>query len=82
MKCWKSAFNTQGSRLIVVTLQVGAMKIYAARVEVLKKKERQGETQFTTKLRFPHLWMFFTFLNLTLFVIKLKVLVLFSLFYR
>jgi len=25
------------------------LKIYAARAEALKKKERQGETQFTTK---------------------------------
>ncbi len=47
MKCWKWAFNAQGSRLIIVTLQVGAVKIYAATVEALKKKERHGETQFT-----------------------------------
>jgi hypothetical protein len=32
-----------------VALQVGAVKIYAARVEALKKKERRGEIQFTTK---------------------------------
>ncbi len=47
MKCWKSAFTAQGSRVIIVTLQVGAMKIYAATVEALaylKKKERQGKT--------------------------------------
>jgi hypothetical protein len=43
MKCWKSAFNAQGSRLIIVVLQVGAVKIYAAIVEALKKMERQGE---------------------------------------
>jgi hypothetical protein len=30
-------------------LQVGALKIYAATVEALKKNERQDETQFTTK---------------------------------
>ncbi len=29
MKCWKSAFNAQGWRLIIVALQVGAVKIYA-----------------------------------------------------
>jgi hypothetical protein len=40
MKCRKSAFNAQGSKLIILALQVGAMKIYAATVEVLKKKER------------------------------------------
>jgi hypothetical protein len=47
MKCWKSAFNAQGSRLIIVTLHVGAMKVYATTVEALaylKKKKRQGKT--------------------------------------
>jgi hypothetical protein len=29
------------------------MEIYAATVEALKKKERQGETQFTTKTEVP-----------------------------
>jgi hypothetical protein len=29
------------------------VKIYAARVEALKKKERQGETEFTTKTEVP-----------------------------
>jgi hypothetical protein len=53
MKCWKSAFNAQGSKLITVALQVGAVKIYAATVEALKKKERQGETQFITKIEVP-----------------------------
>jgi hypothetical protein len=46
MKCWKSAFNAQGSRLIIVVLQVGIV------MEVLRK-ERHGETQFTTKLEVP-----------------------------
>jgi hypothetical protein len=53
MKCRKSAFNAQGSRLIIVAFQVGAVKIYVATVEVLKKKERQVETQFTTKTEVP-----------------------------
>jgi hypothetical protein len=50
MKCWKIS-NAQGSRLIiVVALQLGAVKIYAATVEeALMKKERQGETQFNIK---------------------------------
>jgi hypothetical protein len=84
MKCWKSAFRAQGSRLIIVALQVGAVKMYAAIVQALKKKERQGEIQFTTKLRPPHPWMrmFLIFLNLTLVMIKLRVLVLLSLLYR
>jgi hypothetical protein len=37
----------KGSRIIIVALHVGAVKIYAATVEALaylKKKERQGET--------------------------------------
>jgi hypothetical protein len=40
MKCWESTFNAQGSRLIIVALQVGVMKIYASTMEALKKKER------------------------------------------
>ncbi len=44
MKCWKSAFNAQGSRLIIGGLEVGAVKSYTATVEALKKKERHGET--------------------------------------
>jgi hypothetical protein len=47
---WNSAFNAQGSRLIIVVVQVGAVKIYVAEVEALRKKERQDETQFTTKI--------------------------------
>jgi len=47
MKCWKSAFNAQGSRLVIVALQVGAL------IEAPKKEERQGETQFTTKTEVP-----------------------------
>jgi hypothetical protein len=46
MKCWKWAFNAQGSRLIIAALQVGAVKIYAVIEKALKWNERQGETQF------------------------------------
>jgi hypothetical protein len=42
---WKSALNAQGSRLIIVVLQVW--------MQALKKKERQGETQFSTKNEVP-----------------------------
>jgi hypothetical protein len=48
MNCCNSAFNAQGWRLIIV--QLGAVKIYVAAVEALRKKERQDETQFTTKI--------------------------------
>jgi hypothetical protein len=54
MKCWNSAFNAQGSRLIIVVVQVGAVKkihvAAAAAVEALKRKETQDETQFTTRI--------------------------------
>jgi len=50
MKCSYSAFNAQGSRLIIVVVQLGAVKIHVAAVEALRKKERQDETQFTTKI--------------------------------
>ncbi len=33
-------FNAQGSRPIIVVVQLGAVKIYVAAVEELKKKER------------------------------------------
>jgi hypothetical protein len=57
MKCWNSAFNARGSRLIIVVVQLGAVKIYVAAVEALRKKERQDKykiisrflTRFTTK---------------------------------
>ncbi len=53
MKCWNSVFNAQGSsRVIIVVAQIGAVKTYvaAAAVEALRKKERQVEPQFTTKI--------------------------------
>jgi hypothetical protein len=50
MRCWNSAFNAQGSRVIIIIVQVGSVKIYLAAVEALMKKERQGETQFTTEI--------------------------------
>ncbi len=50
MKCWNLAFSAQGSRVIIVVVQAGALKIYVAVVEALRKKERQDETQFTTKI--------------------------------
>jgi len=43
MKCWNSAFNAQGLRyIIVVVVQVGAVKIYAAAVDALRKKREEG----------------------------------------
>jgi predicted oxidoreductase (fatty acid repression mutant protein) len=37
MKCRNSAFNAQGSRVIVVVVQEGAVKLYLAAVEALRK---------------------------------------------
>jgi hypothetical protein len=37
-KCWISAFNAQGSIRIILAVQVGALKIYVAVAEALKKK--------------------------------------------
>jgi len=50
MKCCNSAFNAQGSRLIILVVQVGALKIYVATMEALMKKERQDQPQFITKI--------------------------------
>jgi hypothetical protein len=38
-------FNAQGSRGIIVAVQVGAVKIYVAAMDALRKKERQAESQ-------------------------------------
>jgi hypothetical protein len=40
----------KSSTLIIVVVQVGAVKIYVTTVEALRKKERHDETQFTTKI--------------------------------
>ncbi len=33
MKCWNSTFNAQGSRVIIVVVQVGAVKIYVGKMK-------------------------------------------------
>jgi hypothetical protein len=38
MKCWTPAFNAQGSKVIIVVVEVGIVKIYVATVEALKKE--------------------------------------------
>jgi predicted oxidoreductase (fatty acid repression mutant protein) len=40
IKCSNSAFNAQGSRVIILVVQLGEVKIYVAAVEALGKKER------------------------------------------
>jgi hypothetical protein len=56
MNCWNSTFNAQGSRVIIVVVQVRAVKIYVAALEALRKNERQDETQFTTKIGGKTIW--------------------------
>jgi hypothetical protein len=51
MKYWNSAFNEQGLRVIIVVVQVGAVKISVAAVQALRKMETQDETQFIPKVR-------------------------------
>jgi NADH:ubiquinone oxidoreductase subunit 6 (subunit J) len=46
----KFSINAQCLRVIRVVVQVGAVKIYVAAVEALRKKEWADETQFTTKI--------------------------------
>ncbi len=38
MKCWNSAFNAQGSRLIIIVQHVGEAKIYVAAVQALRQE--------------------------------------------
>jgi predicted oxidoreductase (fatty acid repression mutant protein) len=40
MKGSNSAFNAQGSRVIILVVQAGAVKIYVAVAEALRKKEK------------------------------------------
>ncbi len=42
MKCCNPAFNAQGSRVVIVIVQVGAVKTYVAAVEALRKKGKRG----------------------------------------
>jgi len=50
MKCWNLPSNAQGLKIIIVVVQVGVVKIYVATMESPRQKERQDETQFTTKI--------------------------------
>ncbi len=41
MKCWNSAFNAQGSRVIILVVHVGVMKIYVAVVRAGAQEKRK-----------------------------------------
>jgi len=43
------SMKSQSSRLIILVVQLGAVKIHVTAVEVLTEKERQGETESNTK---------------------------------
>jgi hypothetical protein len=44
MKWGNSAFSARGSRLLIVVVKLGSVKIYVAATEALRKKERHDET--------------------------------------
>jgi NADH:ubiquinone oxidoreductase subunit 6 (subunit J) len=52
------AFNAEGLRVIIVAVHVGAVKIYVAAVETLRKKERGAEDRM--KLNLPQNLMVFS----------------------
>jgi hypothetical protein len=47
MKWWYSAFNAQDSRVIIVVVQVGAVKIYVAAVSCGGANEK-GKTEWNS----------------------------------
>jgi hypothetical protein len=49
MKC--CTFTAEGSRVIIVAVHIGAVKIHVAAVEALRKKERGAEARM--KLNLP-----------------------------
>jgi hypothetical protein len=82
-KCWISAFYAQGSRGIIVAIQVGEVKIYVTAVEELRKKKkdtvklRKTSKSLVSPLSFVANVLFcMSFFNLTLCMTKLRVLVL------
>jgi hypothetical protein len=42
MKCYNSAFNAQDSRLIIVVVQLGVVKIYVAAIGGAQEKGKTG----------------------------------------
>jgi hypothetical protein len=47
MKCWNSAFNAQGSRVIIVVVHVGTVKIYVASMSSGDTEEK-GKTGWSS----------------------------------
>jgi hypothetical protein len=41
MKCWNLTFNAQGSRVIIVVVQVGIVEIHVTTMEVFREKGKK-----------------------------------------
>jgi len=41
MKCWNSTFSPQGSRIIIIVVQIRVVKICVATMEAIKKNEKK-----------------------------------------
>jgi hypothetical protein len=57
IKSWNSAFNAQ---VIIVVVQIGAVEIYVAAVEALRKREREGQNRMKLSSRqkkMVHFWL-------------------------
>ncbi len=57
MRCWNSAFNAQGSRVIIVVVEVGVVKISVAAVKAFREKERGMKLSLTPKLVEKLVWV-------------------------
>jgi len=57
MKCWNSALNEQGSRLLIVVVQVGAVKIYVAAVRLSGKGKDRMKLSLPSKLVGKLVWV-------------------------
>ncbi len=50
MKCWNSAFNAQGSRVIIGSCTDKSTENKCSSSEGAQEKGKRDETQFTTKI--------------------------------
>jgi hypothetical protein len=57
MKCWNSASNAQGSRVTIVVIQVGAVKIYVRAVDALGKRKHRMKLSLWPKLVEKLVWV-------------------------
>jgi hypothetical protein len=57
MKCSNSAFKAQGSRTIIVVVQVGAVKMYVGAAEALRKRKDRMKLRLRPKLVEKLVWI-------------------------